>query len=261
MSEPGKGIAVVTGAARGIGAVIAERLATDGWRVGVLDVDADAVAAVAGGLPGATGVVADVTDDASVGRALDELGGVPGVVVNNAGIVRFGPLLELAAEDFRAVVDVNLVGTFLVARAAAERMRRAGVAGSIVNVTSMNGVQAGPNGGAYGSTKAGVALLTEQMAIEWGPYGIRVNAVAPGLILAGMSDPIYADPEVREARRSKVPLGRLGTAGDIADAVSFLVSEQASYVTGQNLLVDGGVTMSILAHLPRPASVDGVGVR
>ena len=97
------------------------------------------------------------------------------------------------------------------------------------------------------------------MAIEWGQLGIRVNAVAPGLIDAGMSEPIYADPTTRRARESKVPLGRLGTSDDIASAVLFLASEQASYIHGQNLVVDGGVTGSVIAHLPRPASVDSVG--
>ena len=109
------------------------------------------------------------------------------------------------------------------------------------------------------ATKAGIALLTQQMAIEWGPHGIRVNAIAPGLILAGMSDPIYADLDIRAARESKVPLGRLGTADDIASLVVFLASTESSYITGQNILVDGGVTMSMLANLPRPKSVDKVG--
>ena len=123
----------------------------------------------------------------------------------------------------------------------------------------MNGVAPGPNAGAYGSAKAAVALLTQQMALEWGPLGIRVNAVAPGLIDAGMSEPIYADPQIRAARESRVPLGRLGQADDVAQAVLFLGSEQASYITGQNLLVDGGVTMSVISSLPRPVDVDGVG--
>ena len=249
----------MTGAAKGIGAAIARRLSEGGWRVGVLDVD-DAANATAATLDGAVGLVADITDAAAVDAALDSLG-TPDVVVNNAGIVRFGPLLDLAAADFEAVVRVNLLGTFTVARAAARRMAAAGVRGSIVNVTSMNGVAPGPNGGAYGASKAAIALLTQQMAIEWGPLGIRVNAVAPGLILAGMSDPIYADPEVRAARESKVPLGRLGSADDIANVVAFLASEEAGYITGQNLLVDGGVTMSIIATLPRPRSVDQVGLR
>jgi NAD(P)-dependent dehydrogenase (short-subunit alcohol dehydrogenase family) len=120
---------------------------------------------------------------------------------------------------------------------------------------------AGPNAGAYGASKAAVALLTSQMALEWGAHGIRVNAVAPGLVDAGMSAPIYADAATRHARESKVPLGRLGTAADIAAVVLFLASDAAAYVTGQNLVVDGGVTGSLIAHLPRPAAVDSVGHR
>jgi NAD(P)-dependent dehydrogenase (short-subunit alcohol dehydrogenase family) len=255
------GTALVTGAGRGLGAAIASRLAADGWRVGVLDRDRASVDGVVAGISGAVALVADIVDEAAVDAALDRLGEVPTVVVNNAGIVRFGPLLDLDQSDFDAVVKVNLVGTFTVARAAARRMVAAGRAGSIVNITSMNGVAPGPNGGAYGATKAAIALLTQQMAVEWGPAGIRVNAVAPGMILAGMSEPVFADPVIREARQSKVPLGRLGTADDIASVVAFLSSDAASYVTGQNVLVDGGVTMSIIATLPRPESVDRVGMR
>jgi len=251
--------ALVTGAARGIGKAIATRLGAEGWTVALLDISRSDAEAAAAGIDGAVGLDADISDEASVEAALDAFGGPLDLVVNNAGIVRFGPLLDLAVEDFAVVTRVNLVGTFTMARAAARRMRDADVRGSIVNITSMNGVAPGPNGGAYGATKAGIALLTQQMAIEWGPCGIRVNAIAPGLILAGMSDPIYADPEIREARESKVPLGRLGTADDIASLVVFLASTDASYITGQNILVDGGVTMSMIANLPRPKSVDTVG--
>jgi NAD(P)-dependent dehydrogenase (short-subunit alcohol dehydrogenase family) len=157
------------------------------------------------------------------------------------------------------VIDVNLVGTFVVSRAVARRWRDTSRGGSIVNVTSMNGVMPGPNAGAYGATKAAVALLTRQMALEWGVHGIRANAVAPGLIDAGMSAPVYADPEIRAIRTARVPLGRLGTAADIARAVLWLSSDEASYVTGQELVVDGGVTMSVIAGLPRPTTVDAVG--
>ena len=253
--------AVVTGGARGIGRAIGARLAADGWTVGLLDVSQAEADAAASQIEGAMGLGADIADEVSVEKAFDAFGGPLNLVVNNAGIVRFGPLLDLSFDDFAAVTRVNLVGTFTVARAGARRMIAAGVRGSIVNITSMNGVAPGPNAGAYGATKAGIALLTQQMAIEWGPHGIRVNAVAPGLILAGMSDPLYADPEIREARGSKVPLGRLGTAEDIAAMVAFLASSESSYVTGQNILVDGGVTMSMIANLPRPKAVDGVGVK
>lgn len=252
--------AVVTGAARGIGHAIASRLADDGWRVAMVDRDRAETEAAASGVPHAVPVAVDVSDAPAVETVMEGLDDPVRLVVNNAGIVRFGPLMDLDVADFRAVVDVNLVGTFVVARAAARVMARAG-GGTIVNITSMNGVAPGPNAGAYGATKAAVALLTQQMAVEWGSHGIRVNAVAPGLINAGMSEPIFADAEVRQARESKVPLGRLGRAADIADAVAFLASDQASYITGQNLLVDGGVTMSIIANLPRPTSVDSVGMR
>lgn len=244
---------LVTGGANGLGATIARRAREAGYRVGVVDL-------VQSEDPEVESFTASVADEQEVERVLDAFG-TPDVVVNNAGIVRFGPLLGLSADDFRAAIDVNLVGTFLVARAAAKRWVENGSPGVVVNISSMNGVVAGPNAGAYGSTKAGVALLTSQMAIEWGSHGIRVNAVAPGLIDAGMSAPIHADPKFREARESRVPAGRLGTADDIADAVLFLASDQASYIHGQNILVDGGVTGSIIAHLPRPASVDSVGAQ
>jgi NAD(P)-dependent dehydrogenase (short-subunit alcohol dehydrogenase family) len=247
--------ALVTGAGQGIGAAIAGAFAAAGYRVGVLDRDEDAARQTADGLEGAVALAADVADEASVLTALDRFGETPDVLVNNAGIVRFGPLSELAVGDWRAVVDVNLTGCFITARAVARDMFDSG-GGAIVNVTSMNGVAPGPNAGAYGSTKAAVALLTQQMALEWGPQGVRVNAVAPGLIDAGMSEPIYADPEVRQARESKVPLGRLGRAEDVARAVLFLASDDAAYVTGQNLLVDGGVTMGIIGQLPRPKAVE-----
>lgn len=254
---------LVTGAARGLGASIAAAAAGAGYDVVAVDVDL-AVSPNGNGHHRGAGAVhhhaCSVTDEAAVERLLD-LTGVPDVVVNNAGIVRFGPLLEQSVDDMRAVLEVNLLGTFVVARAVARRWIDTGRTGAVVNLTSINGVMAGPNAGAYGASKAAIALLTSQMALEWGSHGIRVNSIAPGLIDAGMSAPIYADPATRHARESKVPLGRLGTADDIAAVVLFLASDAAGYVTGQNIVVDGGVTGSVIAHLPRPASVDSVGHR
>ena len=250
---------LVTGAGHGLGEAIARLAAARGARVGVLDLDGDAAAAVAADLPGAVALQADTTDEAAVEAALDALGEVPDGVVCNAGIVRFGPLRDLSLADWRAVVDVNLTGTFVTARAAARRMMVAGAPGAIVSIASMNGVAPGPNAGAYAATKAGVMMLTQQMAVEWGGAGIRCNAVAPGMIDAGMSTPLVAVEVFRRRRETNVPLGRLGTAEDIANATVWLLGEESAYVTGQTLLVDGGVTMSIIAHLPRPASVDSVG--
>ena len=238
---------LVTGAASGLGAAIARVAQQRGYRVGAFDLQP---------VTDVDSYLGSVSDSAAIGAALDAFG-TPDVVVNNAGIVRFGALVELSLADWQAVLDVNLTGTFLMAQAIARRWIAEGRGGAIVNVTSMNGVVAGPLAGAYGATKAAVALLTAQMALEWGPHGIRVNAVAPGLIDAGMSAPIYADAAIRQARESKVPLGRLGTGDDVARTVLFLASDDAAYITGQNILVDGGVTGSVIAHLPRPAAVDG----
>ncbi len=254
-------VVLVTGAAAGLGEAIAAAAARDGWTVGVLDRDphrAEVVAAAIGGIA----LAADTTDEGAIDAALDLLAERTGVVapdalVANAGIVRFGSLLDLDVADWRAVVEVNLTGTFLAARGVARRMAAAEVRGSIVTITSINGVAPGARSGAYGASKSAVALLTQQMAIEWGPLGIRVNAVAPGLIDAGMSEPIYADADIRQRRAERVPLGRLGTADDVAATVMFLLSDQASYVSGTEVVVDGGLTPSVIASLPRPAAVEG----
>lgn len=246
---------LVTGGGRGLGAAIAEAASRAGYRVGTIDVGPSD-----GAVPGVREFVCSVTDEGAIEHVVESFG-VPDVVVNNAGIVRFGPLVDQQLADMRDVLDVNLLGTFVVSRTVARHWIGAGRSGAIVNLTSMNGVAAGPNAGAYGPSKAAIAMMTSQMAIEWGAHGIRVNAIAPGLIDAGMSAPIYADPATRAARESKVPLGRLGTAHDIAETVLFLASDAAGYITGQNIIVDGGVTGSIIAHLPRPAAVDSVGHR
>lgn len=251
--------AVVTGAGHGIGAVIAATAVKRGYRVAAWDVDGDAAAAVAAGIgEGCTARGVDVTDEDAVAAATAALPAAPALLVNCAGIVRFGPLLDLALADWEQALRVNLTGTFLVGRTVARAMAAAG-GGAIVNVASINGVAVAPNAGSYTASKAAVLRLTEQQAMEWASLGIRVNAVAPGLIDAGMSDAIHADPQMRRLRQARVPLGRLGSAEDVADAVLFLASAQAAYVTGQYLTVDGGLTKSTLTNLPRPRSVDTVG--
>jgi NAD(P)-dependent dehydrogenase (short-subunit alcohol dehydrogenase family) len=241
--------ALVTGGSGDIGRAIARTLIDDGYRVGLLDYDETSVQAAAEEL-NAQGLVADVTDEAAVERALETFGAVPDVVVNNAGIGRFAPLLEMPIETFRHQLDVNLTGSFIVARAAAKGMIARG-SGVILNITSINAITTGPGSGSYPAAKAGLAKLTEMMALEWGPSGIRVNAIAPGFIDAGISTPFYADPEVRASRGGAVPSRRLGLSEDIANAVSYLASEKASYVNGHHLVVDGGVSVSLLTQLPR----------
>lgn len=241
---------MITGAATGIGAGIAAAASAAGYQTLLIDIDAARVEAVARGLNHARGFKADVTNAADIERVLDEAGVVPDALVNNAGIVRFGPLIDLSPESFRAVLDVNVTGVFVTAQAVARRMMVRGT-GAIVNMSSINATHAAPSAGAYPATKAAVVRLTEQMALEWSGTGLRVNSIAPGFIDAGMSTPIYANARVRELRSGAVPLQRLGTAEDVANAVLFLVSDQAAYINGHELTVDGGVIHSVLAHLPR----------
>src|SRR5262245_15897661 len=201
--------ALVTGAAGGLGAAIARRLSEEGYRVAIVDTNDAAAREQASKLPDGVSFAADVTDEAAIEAVLDAFGDVPDVLVNNAGIVRFGPILSHSVADFRKVIDVNLTGTFIVTRAVARRMvaRRSG---AIVNITSLNAVAPSPDAGAYPASKAGVALLTQHFALALGPHGIRVNAVGPGFIDSGMSAPIYTDPAVREVRGKAVPIGRIG---------------------------------------------------
>lgn len=242
--------AFITGAGAGLGAAIAAHAARAGYRVGLVDIGEEAVRAQAARLPDAVALPCDVTDEAAVEAAFDAFGAVPDLVVCNAGIVRFGTLLDAPLADFRKVLEVNLLGAFIVARAGARRMAARG-RGAIVNITSINAITPGPGSGAYPAAKAGLAALTEHMALEWGPLGLRVNCVAPGFIDAGMSAPIYANPKIRASRGGAVPLRRLGTADEVAEAVMFLASDAASYVNGHQLVVDGGVCHSVLLQLPR----------
>jgi len=249
-------IALITGAGGGLGAAIAARMAADGCRVVLLDSDAANVEAQARALPGALGLAADVTDerqiDDALTRIIEQFGAAPDILVNNAGIVRFGDILEQSVEDFRRVIDVNLVGTYIVSRAVGRHMVARG-SGVIVNITSLNALAPSPDAGAYPCSKAAVASLTQHLALALGPRGVRVNAVGPGFIDAGMSAPIYADPAVRETRGSTVPAGGIGTAEDVADAVQFLASDKARYIMGQHLMVDGGVSFSLKLQMPRKA--------
>ncbi|MCG8444010.1 MAG: SDR family oxidoreductase [Caulobacterales bacterium] len=240
----------VTGAGAGLGAAIAAAMAKDGWRVGVFDRDGDNARSVAAGLPNAVAFQGDVTDEAQIENAIEAFGEPLDGLVSNAGVVRFGPLLEQSTEEIRNVLNINLFGAFLAARAAGRRMVARGE-GAIVNITSINALTPAPDCGAYPAAKAGLAHWTRHMALEWGPRGVRVNAVAPGFIDGGMSAPIYANPKVRAARSGGVPLRSLGHVDDVAEAVSFLLSDKAKYVNGHELVVDGGVVTAVLAALPR----------
>lgn len=233
---------MVTGGGKGLGAVIARALQRAGYRVGVLDL-------VHSEASGVEVLIADTTDSAAVAAAFEAFG-TPDLLVANAGIVRFGTLADGSVEDFQRVIEVNLTGAYIAMREAVRRMLPRGH-GHVIAITSINALHPGTGGGAYPASKAALAHLIRQFAIECGPAGLRFNAVAPGFIDGGMSAPIYADAAVRERRAGGVPSRRLGTPDDVAAAVLFLNSDAASYINGHELVVDGGLAHSVLAQLPR----------
>jgi len=243
MSQPHK-TALVTGAARGIGLATAKRFLAEGWRVALLDIDGDNLARAVKALarPDATiAITCDVADAAGVAGAVNIVAtkfGRLDALVNNAGIAIFKPILEVTYEDWSRVLAVNLTGPFLVTQAAVPLMRD-GSGGAIVNITSISGLRASTLRTAYGTSKAGLAHLTKQQAAELASLNIRVNAVAPGPVDTAMAKAVHT-PEIRQDYHDHMPLNRYGLEDELADAIYFLCSERASYITGQILAVDGG---------------------
>ncbi len=239
--------ALVTGGASGIGLATGELLAREGAAVALLDRREDALAEAAGRLEAAS-IACDVSDPAQVERAIpataERLGGVVDVLVNAAGIYRISPLLDLPVAEWDEVLNGNLRGSFLVAREVARALAAVGCGGAIVNVSSIAALVADTAEPAahYNASKAGVVSLTQQMAAEWAPHGIRVNAVWPGVIDTPMLR-LMDDPDRgRTYLETRVPLRRLGRPEEVAAVIAFLASDEASYVTGVAVAVDGGAT-------------------
>ncbi len=237
-------VALVTGAARGIGLATARRFLAEGWRVGLLDIDAPqlSIAMAAIDAPERTlALECDVAFADQVARAvarLDERFGRIDALVNNAGTAVFKPILQTTAAEWERVLAVNLTGPFLCTQSCAPVMLRGG-GGSVVNIASISGLRASTLRVAYGTSKAGLIHLTKQQAAELGDAGIRVNAVAPGPVNTAMAQAVHS-AEIRADYHDAIPLARYGTEDEIAATIWFLCSPQAGYINGQTIAVDGG---------------------
>ncbi|MDA8520931.1 SDR family NAD(P)-dependent oxidoreductase [Acidovorax sp. NCPPB 4044] len=236
-------VCIVTGGAQGIGEACARRFAREGARVVIADVDDARGEALASELPGSIYVRCDVGDkaqvDALVQRTLAAHGRID-VLVNNAGIFRAADFLEITEDDFDAVLRVNLKGAFLVGQAVARAMAAAG-SGAIVNMSSVNGVLAIPTIASYNVSKGGINQLTRAMALSLADRGVRVNAVAPGTIATELAArAVLTSDDARARILGRTPMKRLGEPSEVADAVAWLASDAASYVTGEIVVVDGG---------------------
>lgn len=249
--------AIVTGAAGGMGHAIAESFVAAGAAVALLDRDEAGATRLSEELSGrgkAFAVGCDIADAAAVQRAVAaarEALGPADILVNNAGLLRPGPLAELPLAEWNALLAVNLTGYLLCAQAARPGMIARG-GGAIIHIASIAASNPQPRSGGYSPSKAGVAMLSRQLALEWGPNGIRSNVVSPGLIRTPMSEAFYQAPGVAERRAAMVPGRRVGTPQDIADAVLFLASGRAGYVNGAEILVDGGLDQVMMDLVPRP---------
>jgi NAD(P)-dependent dehydrogenase (short-subunit alcohol dehydrogenase family) len=249
-------VALITGAASGIGLACAQRFAAEGATVVGFDLnETDAWNEVAASAPGAAFHVGDVSDEGAVSGAIGRTAQTYGsldVVVNAAGVAGGGPAHLVPLSEWERVMRVNATGTFLVGKHAAAVMMEQSGGGSIVNIASIEGITGTEGGSSYNASKGAVVILSKNMAIDYGIRGVRVNAVCPGFIDTPMFRSVFESPNMnsmRERYRDEHKLGRFGRPEEIASAVLFLASDEASFVTGHALVVDGGFTAGMRSGL------------
>lgn len=250
---------VITGAGGGIGRALAVSFAMAGASVALIERNEESAEQTARTVADEVGtraliIACDVTQpdsvDVAAKRVLAQFGGCD-VLVNNAALLRPGSLDTLTLAEWNAGLSVNLNGYFLCAQAFGRQMR-AKSAGAIVNVASISASHPQGQSSSYSASKAAVVMLSQQLATEWGPMGVRSNVVSPGMIETPMTRDFYETPGVRERRSAVVPMRRIGRPQDVADAAVFLASARASYVNGQEIVVDGGYTRMLMNLIPRP---------
>jgi glucose 1-dehydrogenase len=250
---------IVTGAAQGIGKAIALKIASDskaqqGAKILLTDQHQDSLETVANEVRGlgseAHTLAGDLTDPnfiQELSASIHLIGGLD-AVASNAGLSLHSPLLTLSLEQWQTNFDLHVRAPWLLARACHAALKAS--RGAFIITASVSGTHPTPPGGAYSSSKAAALMLAKQMAVEWGPDGIRVNTVSPGMTLTPMTHSAYTQPGVMAQRESRIPLRRIGKAADIAKAVAFLMSQEASYITGADIIVDGGLTQTLMAYNP-----------
>ncbi|WP_273509554.1 SDR family NAD(P)-dependent oxidoreductase [Planktotalea frisia] len=233
-------VALVTGAARGIGLATTKQFLAKGWRVAMVDWDGDELALSAKSLENVITLDHDIAQTQDVARIVSktlEAFGQIDALVNNAGVADFGPIEETDYERWRRIMSINLDGTFLLSQAATDALKV--TKGAIVNIGSISGLRASTLRVAYGTSKAAVIHLTKQQAAELGEYGIRANCVCPGPVRTKLAMAVHTQ-EIIDSYHDAIPLNRYGTEDEIASVITFLCSAEASYVTGQIIASDGG---------------------
>ncbi len=253
-------VVAITGAGSGIGRATAAEFASVGAKVILLDVNLEACKTAAQEISAGSNsaetaaVMCDVSEDASVSAAANEAQQVFGpidILINNAGILRPGTLDSIPVADWENLMNVNVTGYLRCAQTFGRGMLERG-GGALVHVASIAASEPQANSGAYSPGKAAVVMLSRQLAYEWGPQGVRSNCVSPGLVRTALSEAFYQTPGVLEKREAIVPIRRVAKPADIAEAAVFLASSKASYINGQEILVDGGLSQTLMGFVPRP---------